>query len=71
VTDIVMPWLNGIALMQALSVEVPELPCVLISGCAPPELERFGLTPPCGVLRKPLVEPEFLAEVQRCLRNRD
>jgi len=71
VTDISMPRLNGIALMQALSVEVPELPCVLISGYAPPELERFGLIPPCGVLRKPLVEPEFLAEVQRCLRNRN
>jgi len=71
VTDISMPHLNGIALMQALSIEVPELPCVLISGYAPPELERFGLKPPCGVLRKPLVEPEFLAEVQRCLRNRN
>src|SRR5690348_4276432 len=67
VTDIAMPRLNGIALMQVLAVETPQLPCVLISGYAPPELERFGLTPPCGVLRKPLVEPEFLAEVRRCL----
>jgi CheY-like chemotaxis protein len=71
VTDISMPRLDGIALMQVLSVEIPDLPCVLISGYAPPELQRFGLTPPCGVLRKPLVEPEFLAEVQRCLRNRN
>ncbi|MGN6167108.1 MAG: response regulator [Gemmatimonadales bacterium] len=71
VADISMPRLNGIALMQVLAVENPELPCVLISGYAPPELERFGLTPPCGVMRKPLVEPEFLAEVRRCLRNRN
>ncbi|MGN6393637.1 MAG: response regulator [Gemmatimonadales bacterium] len=71
VADIAMPRLNGIALMQVLAVEIPELPCVLISGYAPPELEQFGLTPPCGVLRKPLVEPEFLAEVRRCLRNRN
>jgi len=71
VADIAMPRLNGIALMQVLAVGIPELPCVLISGYAPPELERFGLTPPCSVMRKPLVEPEFLAEVQRCLRNRN
>jgi CheY-like chemotaxis protein len=71
VADIAMPRLNGIALMQVLSVETPELPCVLISGYAPPELERFGLTPPCGVLRKPLAEEVFLAEVRRCLRYRN
>jgi CheY-like chemotaxis protein len=71
VSDLIMPRLNGLQLVQILSVETPELPFVLISGYAPPELAAFGLVAPCGVLAKPLVEEVFLAEVKRCLRQRN
>jgi CheY-like chemotaxis protein len=71
VSDLVMPRLNGIQLLQVLSVESPEIPLVLISGYAPPELAEFGIAAPCGVLAKPLVEDAFLAEVKRCLRQRN
>jgi CheY-like chemotaxis protein len=71
VTDIAMSRLNGIVLMQVLAVESAELPCVLISGYAPPGPERFGMAPPCGVMQKPLEATEFLAEVRRSLRNRN
>ena len=71
VSDLAMPRLNGIQLVQVLSVESPEIPFVLISGYAAPELERFGIVAPCGMLAKPLVEDVFLAEVKRCLRQRN
>jgi len=71
VSDIQMPRVNGIQLLQALSVECPKLPFVMISGYAPEELQKFGIAAPCGVLAKPLVVPVFLAEVARCLAQRN
>lgn len=71
VSDLAMPRLNGIQLVQVLSVETPEIPFVLISGYAAPELAEFGIVAPCGMLAKPLVEDVFLAEVKRCLRQRN
>jgi two-component system, cell cycle sensor histidine kinase and response regulator CckA len=71
VSDLSMPRLNGIQLVQVLSVETPEIPFVLISGYAVPELAKLGIVAPCGMLAKPLVEDVFLAEVKRCLRQRN
>jgi CheY-like chemotaxis protein len=71
VSDLAMPRLNGIQLVQVLSVESPEIPLVLVSGYAVPELEAMGIVAPCGMLAKPLVEDVFLAEVKRCLRQRN
>ena len=71
VSDIAMPRVNGVQLLQVLSLEAPELPCILISGYTPPELERLGIAAPCGILTKPLIEAVFLDEVRRCLRNRN
>ncbi len=71
VSDILMPRLNGIQLLQVLSVESPNLPFLLVSGYTPPELGKFGIVAPCGVLAKPVVPPVFLAEVKRCLRQRN
>jgi two-component system cell cycle sensor histidine kinase/response regulator CckA len=71
VSDLVMPRLNGIQLVQVLSVESPEIPFLLISGYAAPELAQFGIVAPCGTLAKPLVEDVFLAEVKRFHRQRN
>jgi CheY-like chemotaxis protein len=71
VSDIAMPRLNGVQLLEALATEMPELPCLLISGYAAPELQRIGIPAPCGVLAKPLQVDAFLAEVRRCLRQRN
>jgi len=71
VADIVMPRLNGIALVESLALVNPALPCILISGYAPPELAKFGLAAPCGVLLKPLDPDLFLREVERCLPQRN
>jgi two-component system cell cycle sensor histidine kinase/response regulator CckA len=70
VSDVMMPRLNGLELLHAMAAEIPELPCLLISGYTPPHLAGLGLVPPCGVLQKPLETVEFLTQVRQCLRPR-
>jgi two-component system response regulator HydG len=70
VSDVAMPRLNGVQLLQMLALETTDLPMILMSGYTPPELERLGIAAPCGILPKPLVATTFLDEVRRCLRNR-
>lgn len=70
VSDIVMPRMNGVELLQALSASYPELPVILISGYGAAELAERGIAAPCAVLAKPLVPELLLAEVRRCLRRR-
>src|SRR5580765_5587152 len=61
VSDIVMPRLNGVELLQALSSTHPQLPVLLMSGYASAELEGMGIAAPCAVLAKPFA-PERLVE---------
>lgn len=67
-SDIVMPRLNGVQLLQSLSTLRPELPVVLMSGYAMAQLADRGIAPPCGVLAKPFAPEALLAEVRRCIR---
>ena len=69
VSDIVMPKLNGVQLLQRLSITHPELPVILMSGYAGPELAQRGIQAPCSVLSKPFKPEELLAEVRRCIRS--
>lgn len=71
VSDIHMPRINGIQLLQLLTLETPDLPCILMSGYSLPQLARLGIVAPCGVLPKPLVPVAFLDEVRRCVRQRN
>jgi CheY-like chemotaxis protein len=71
VSDIVMPRLNGVELMQALSVTRPDLPVILMSGYATGALAELGITAPCAILPKPFPAERLLEEVQRCTRRRD
>ena len=68
VTDIVMPRLNGVQLMQALSISHPHLPLILISGYATAALADMGIATPCAILPKPFPAEQLLAEVRRCCR---
>ena len=70
VSDIVMPRLNGVELMQALSASKPELPVILMSGYATGALAELGITAPCGILAKPFPAERLLEEVRRCTRQR-
>jgi two-component system, cell cycle sensor histidine kinase and response regulator CckA len=67
VTDIVMPRMNGVELLQSLSLERPRLPVILMSGYGIDQLAREGIVSPCGVLSKPFAPELLVAEVRRCL----
>lgn len=66
VSDIVMPRMNGVELMEALSVSHPYVPVVLMSGYANDELRELGIAAPCSILAKPFSQERLLAEVHRC-----
>ena len=70
VSDIVMPRLNGVELMQALSLSHPDLPVILMSGYATAALSELGIATPCSILTKPFPAERLLAEVHRCVRGR-
>jgi DNA-binding NtrC family response regulator len=70
VTDIVMPRLNGVELMQAVSVSHPHLPVILMSGYATAALSELGIASPCSILTKPFPAERLLAEVHRCVSKR-
>ncbi len=70
VSDVVMPRLNGVALLEALSVRFPALPVVLMSGYGTDELAQRGISPPCAILAKPFAPERLLEEVRRCLAAR-
>ena len=69
VSDVVMPRMNGVQLMETLSVWDPDLPVVLMSAYGSDALSDRGIPAPCGVLVKPFPPERLLAEVQRCLRT--
>jgi DNA-binding NtrC family response regulator len=71
VSDIVMPRLNGVELMQALSVSHPEIPVILMSGYATAALSELGIAAPCSILTKPFPAERLLAEVYRCAGRRN
>lgn len=70
VSDVVMPRMNGVQLMQVLSETRPDLPVLLMSGYATAALIDLGIAVPCGVISKPFPGDRLLEEVQRCLRKK-
>ncbi|HEU5041214.1 MAG TPA: response regulator [Gemmatimonadales bacterium] len=70
VSDIVMPRLNGVELLEAISVHVPGLPVILMSAFGAAQLAERGIASPCAVLAKPFAPEELLIEVRRCLASR-
>jgi DNA-binding NtrC family response regulator len=69
VSDIVMPKLNGVQLLQMLSTLQPRLPVILMSGYGTVQLAERNIVSPCGVLGKPFHPDVLLAEVRRCIRG--
>ena len=67
VSDIVMPRMTGVELLQSLSLERPDVPVILMSGYGTAQLESRGIASPCSVLAKPFPPELLLAEVQRCI----
>ncbi len=70
VSDIVMPRMNGVELMQAVAESHADIPVVLMSGYATAALSELGIATPCSIVPKPFPAERLLAEVQRCMRSR-
>lgn len=66
-SDIVMPRVNGVQLLQTLSTLRPDLPVILMSGYGTVELAEQGIASPCVVLTKPFSPETLVAEVRRCI----
>ena len=71
VSDIVMPRMNGVELMQALTTDAPDVPVILMSGYATQSLAELGINAVCGILPKPFPAERLLQEVRRCTRRRE
>jgi DNA-binding NtrC family response regulator len=71
VSDIVMPRLNGVELLQVLSVSYHDLPVILMSGYATVALVELGIAAPCAILAKPFPSERLLEEVRRCIRPKN
>jgi CheY-like chemotaxis protein len=69
VSDIVMPKLNGVELLHRLAIVRPQLPVILMSGYAGPQLTERGIEAPCSILAKPFSAESLVAEVRRCIRG--
>jgi DNA-binding NtrC family response regulator len=70
VSDIVMPRLTGVELVQALATTHPELPVILMTGYGAGALAERGIAAPCAVLAKPFAAERLLDEVRRCVKER-
>ena len=71
VSDVVMPAMSGVELLQHLAVSHPHVPVILMSGYGSGQLQQRGIAVPCGVLAKPFTPGRLVEEVQRCLRGTD
>jgi DNA-binding NtrC family response regulator len=69
VSDIVMPRMNGVELLEVLSRSHPRLPVILMSGYGPADLAQRGIPAPCAVLAKPFPPERLIAEVRRCIHE--
>jgi two-component system cell cycle sensor histidine kinase/response regulator CckA len=67
VSDVVMPRMNGVELLEALSISHPKLPVLLMSAYSVETLRERGIAAPCAILVKPFTPQKLLAEVRRCL----
>ena len=65
-TDVVMPEMNGPALVERLHERNPALPVLFMSGHAEDLLERYGVDR-VPLLRKPFTRSELLHEIRRTL----
>jgi len=71
VSDIVMPRMNGVELVQVLATTHPHLPVILMSGHATAALAELGISAPCAILPKPFPAERLLHEVRRCTGRRE
>ena len=67
VTDIVMPELNGLELLEAMKLDDPGVPVIAISGISAKSLNKAARVGAAAILTKPVNPAELLDEVNRAL----
>jgi len=67
VTDIVMPEMDGLNLLEAIRMEDPGLPIIAVSGISAKRLNKAARAGARAILTKPVDPSELLAEVEEAL----
>ena len=70
VTDVVMPGMSGIVLVQRLKAVNQELPVLFITGGTLASLANFEFDPKCALLRKPFDAQSLVHSVRHVLDAR-
>jgi CheY-like chemotaxis protein len=69
VTDIAMPELNGLELIEELRMDDPWVPIIAISGVSADKLESAQRHGAVATLVKPVDAGELVAEIEKALEN--
>jgi len=69
VTDIVMPGLDGLGLLEALKEEDPWIRVIAISGVTAKKLNEAARAGALAILTKPVDPEELLQEIHRALEE--
>lgn len=69
VTDMVMPELDGLGLLEAMRGEDPEVRVIAISGVTAKGLNKAGLMGANAILTKPVDPSELLEEIARSMEG--
>jgi len=67
VTDIVMPEVDGLELLESLKLDDPGLPVIAISGISAKNLNKAARIGAAAILTKPVNPEELVDEVNRAL----
>jgi len=67
ITDLVMPNLNGLNLINAIRVKRPKLPLILISGYLPKDAGKAIIDETAAFLQKPVNPTALVMAVERVL----
>lgn len=67
VTDIVMPGIDGLELLETVKSEDPAAPVIAISGISAKDLNKAGRAGASAILTKPVDAAELLEEISRAL----
>jgi CheY-like chemotaxis protein len=70
ITDLGMPTLDGVQLMELIRAKWPSLPVVLVSGYLPPKAEEITSQGSARFLQKPVTPDELVRTVQDMLDTR-
>lgn len=69
VTDIIMPELNGLELLETMKEEDPSVRVIAISGITAKKLNEAARSGALAILTKPVDPEELLGEIERALNE--